>query len=102
MSPLISLEPAVYTADRSGASFCSSRWMGNRQIWKEADRSGDKKDWNRFYGQAFCLVYHCANGGQTRHLNTRSSWLHRLLPGFGFLYEATDRLIGARAFSPKI
>jgi hypothetical protein len=27
----------------------------------------------RFYGQAFCLVYHCAVDGQTRHLNTVTS-----------------------------
>lgn len=40
------------------------------KLWKEADRSGDRKDWNRFYGQAFCLVYHCAANDQTRHLNT--------------------------------
>jgi hypothetical protein len=40
------------------------------KLWKETNRSGDRKDWNRFCGQAFCLVYHCAVDDQTRHLNT--------------------------------
>jgi len=47
----------------------ASGWEVDR-LWKEADRSGDKKDWNRFYGQAFCLVYFCAAEGKTQHLNT--------------------------------
>ncbi|MBS1954153.1 MAG: hypothetical protein JST89_08205 [Cyanobacteria bacterium SZAS-4] len=47
-------------------------WEMDR-LWKETDRSGDSKDWNRFFGQTSCLVYRCAIEDQTRFLNTVTS-----------------------------
>ncbi len=51
-------------------AFAQASGLDIDRLWKEADRSGDREDWNRFFGQSSCLSYQLAAAGQQPHLNT--------------------------------